>query len=154
MPDNRTPSTGASGQQEINAPERGPASPPSREGATKPGAPPTGAASSGTPPGQPSVARSNRLKTRRIRFLVLVIIVVLLVGGYGLWRYLSSYESTDDAEIDGHIDAVSARINGHLNEVLVEDAQVVHEGDPLVRIDRFDHHVQHSGHGHFIPRRR
>jgi membrane fusion protein, multidrug efflux system len=84
----------------------------------------------------------RRPKRRITRILVLlVILIALAVGGYQLWIYLGSYEDTDDAEIDGHVDAISARINGHLSEVLVEDAQVVKAGDPLVRIDPKDYQV-------------
>ena len=68
-------------------------------------------------------------------------IVVLAVAGYKLWLYFGSYESTDDAQIDGHVDAISARINGHVSEVLVEDAQVSNAGDTLVKIDPRDYEV-------------
>jgi membrane fusion protein (multidrug efflux system) len=40
--------------------------------------------------------------------------VVVLVGGFFLWRYLSSYESTDDAQADVHLYPVSARISGYV----------------------------------------
>ena len=51
------------------------------------------------------------------------------------WKYFSAYESTDDAEVDGHINAISARINGNVIECLAEDEQYVKAGDVLVRID-------------------
>ena len=63
------------------------------------------------------------------------------MGGYFLWRYFGSYESTDDAQIDGHIHAISARISGHVTEVLVEDQQIVKAGDVLVVIDPRDYDV-------------
>ena len=56
-------------------------------------------------------------------------------------RYFSAYESTDDAQVDGHINAISARINGYVIDVLVEDEQVVKAGDVLVRIDPKDYAV-------------
>jgi membrane fusion protein (multidrug efflux system) len=37
------------------------------------------------------------------------------------WNYLQSYESTDDAQIDGHIDPLSSRINGTVIRVHAED---------------------------------
>ena len=73
--------------------------------------------------------------------MALIVVIVLAAGIYGLVKYFGEYESTDDAQIDGHVDAISARINGHLDEVLVEDAQVVKAGDPLVRIDPRDYQV-------------
>src|SRR5580692_4084103 len=83
--------------------------------------------------------RPGRSRTRI--FVVIALVIVLAVGGYLLWQYLSSYESTDDAQIDGHINAISARISGHLSEVLVEDSQIVKAGDVLVKIDPRDFEV-------------
>ncbi len=76
------------------------------------------------------------------RILVpLLIVAILAVGGYYLYRYFNTYESTDDAQVDGHIIAVSARITGHVSEVLAEDQMFVHAGDVLVRIDPKDYEV-------------
>src|SRR5579863_3627530 len=81
-------------------------------------------------------------RRRRGRLIVALVVVILLAAGvYELMKYFGEYESTDDAQIDGHVDAVSARISGQLNEVLVEDAQIVKAGDPLVRIDPRDYQV-------------
>src|SRR6516225_3952313 len=81
-------------------------------------------------------------RRRKLRFLVwgLVLVAVAAIG-WGLWKYFGTYESTDDAQIDGHVDAISARITGHVSEVLVEDAQVVKAGDTLVKIDPRDYQV-------------
>jgi membrane fusion protein, multidrug efflux system len=84
-----------------------------------------------------------RRPRRRIARLLVPIILVIVLGaaGYKLWQYFGSYESTDDAQIDGHVDAISARINGHVSEVLVEDAQLSKAGDTLVKIDPRDYEV-------------
>ena len=39
--------------------------------------------------------------------------VVLLIGvsGYLWWQHSQAYESTDDAQIEGHLDSVSSRIS-------------------------------------------
>jgi membrane fusion protein, multidrug efflux system len=90
----------------------------------------------------PPVTRRLRMRRSRTGFLLWgVLLIALAAGGYFLWTYLSSYESTDDAQIDGHVDAISARINGHVSVVLVEDAQVVKAGDALVKIDPRDYQV-------------
>ena len=70
-----------------------------------------------------------------------IILLALLVGGYFEWRHLSTYESTDDAQVDGHINAISARISGHVLEVRAENEMLVHAGDVLVRIDPRDYEV-------------
>jgi membrane fusion protein (multidrug efflux system) len=82
-------------------------------------------------------------KKRRIGRLVVVLVVVAVVAcaGYYIWRYFGTYESTDDAQIDGHIHAVSGRITGNVVEIRAEDAQVVNAGDVLVRIDPRDYEV-------------
>jgi membrane fusion protein (multidrug efflux system) len=91
-------------------------------------------------PVTPPVRRRRRSNWTRI-LLLIVLLIAIAAGGYFLWRYLSSYESTDDAQVDGHVNAISARISGHLSDVLVEDAQIVKAGDVLVKIDPRDYEV-------------
>jgi len=87
-------------------------------------------------------AKISRRRSRLGRILALALIVAILaVGGYYLRKYFSTYETTDDAQVDGHIDAVSSRISGHVMDVLVEDEQYVRAGDLLVRIDPKDYEV-------------
>ena len=73
--------------------------------------------------------------------LIIVGIVVLLVAGFFLWRYFASYEDTDDAQIDGHLNSISARVSGHVLKLLVDDNQYVAAGTPLVEIDPKDYQV-------------
>src|SRR4029453_11079866 len=61
--------------------------------------------------------------------------------GFFLWRYFSSYEFTDDAQIDGHLSPVSARVSGHVIRLLVTDNQYVEAGTPLAEIDPKDYEV-------------
>jgi membrane fusion protein, multidrug efflux system len=67
--------------------------------------------------------------------------LVVVVGGVFLWRYLSSYESTDDAQVDVHLYPVSARISGYVIAVNVDDNQWVEKGKVLVEIDPKDYQV-------------
>ena len=84
----------------------------------------------------------RRPRRNILRWIVLlVVLVALIVGGYYLWQYFGTYESTDDAQIDGHLNAVSARITGQVTEVHVDDEQLVKKGDVLVRIDPRDFEV-------------
>ena len=73
-----------------------------------------------------------------IAFLV-AIVVVVLVGWF--WWESRHWESTDDAEIDGHIYPVSARVGGQVIKVNYDDGQIVHKGDVLVQIDPTDYQV-------------
>ena len=89
----------------------------------------------------PPVRRKPRRSKANFLAWGVLLLIVVAAGGYFFWTYLSSYESTDDAQIDGHVDAISARITGHVSDVLVEDAQVVKAGDILLKIDPRDYQV-------------
>jgi membrane fusion protein, multidrug efflux system len=79
-------------------------------------------------------------KNTAVRIIVVAVVVaVLAVGGWFLWQYFSSYESTDDAEIDGHVYPVSARIPGTIKAVYVEENQHVTAGQLLAEIDPADY---------------
>jgi membrane fusion protein, multidrug efflux system len=77
----------------------------------------------------------------RLRILLIIGVIVLLVAGVFLWRYFTSYESTDDAQIDGHLNPISARVSGHVAKILVQDNQYVAAGTPLIQIDPRDYEV-------------
>jgi membrane fusion protein, multidrug efflux system len=76
-----------------------------------------------------------------LRWILLALAVVAIIGGVWLWRYLGTYESTDDAQVDGRIFAISARVEGYVTEVNVNDLQTVKKGDVLIRIDPRDYQV-------------
>src|SRR6202040_2481773 len=81
-------------------------------------------------------------RTKRRRYIVILIVVlVVLIGGVFLWRYLSSYESTDDAQADVHLYPVSARVSGYVVKVNVDDNEWVQQGTVLVEIDPKDYEV-------------
>jgi hypothetical protein len=73
--------------------------------------------------------------------ILLVAGLMIVVGAIALWRYVSSYESTDDAQVDGHINSISARISGHVAKLNVLDNQYVEAGTVLVEIDPTDYQV-------------
>lgn len=83
----------------------------------------------------------RRPPKRNRNILIAIIILVVLVAGLFLWRYLSSYESTDDAQADVHLYPVSARISGYVVRVNVDDNQWVQKGAVLVEIDPTDYEV-------------
>lgn len=82
----------------------------------------------------------KRSHTRR-NILLAVAAIVVIVAGLILWRYLGSYESTDDAQVDAHLYPVSSRISGYVTKVDVGDNQYVQKGAVLVEIDPRDYEV-------------
>jgi membrane fusion protein (multidrug efflux system) len=85
--------------------------------------------------------RAYQLKRGRRFSVIAAIVVVVLAASVLLWRYLSSYESTDDAQADVHLYPVSARISGYVIKVNVDDNQWVEKGTVLVEIDPKDYEV-------------
>jgi membrane fusion protein, multidrug efflux system len=79
-------------------------------------------------------------KSRR-SIVIAAVAAVVIAGGFYLWRYLSSYESTDDAQADVHLYPVSARVSGYVIRVNVDDNQWVEKGTVLVEIDPKDYEV-------------
>ncbi len=65
--------------------------------------------------------------------------VVLIAAMVGLFLYYHNRESTDDAQIDGHITPIASKIYGRVGSVLVDDNQAVKAGQPLVKIDPADY---------------
>jgi len=96
--------------------------------------------SRGAEPAPRSPGLRARPKPAR-RALFLAVGLVVIVGGYFLWRYFSSYESTDDAQVDVHLYPVSARIPGYVIQVNVGDNEYVEKGKVLVEIDPKDYEV-------------
>jgi membrane fusion protein, multidrug efflux system len=76
-----------------------------------------------------------RTLSPRARIVVAVVLVVLALAAGAWYVHAQTYESTDDAQIDGHINAVSSRISGNVAKVYVEDNQTVHAGQVLVDLD-------------------
>jgi membrane fusion protein (multidrug efflux system) len=79
--------------------------------------------------------------TKRRVQLAAAAALVGLVAAVLAWRYYAVRESTDDAQIDGHVNAVSTRVGGTVIEVLVKDNQYVEKGAVLVRLDPKDYEI-------------
>ena len=105
-----------------------------------PSHPNTGASVYSEPPPEKKFTPADRRKRRR-NLIILLALIVLAVAGLFLWRYLGSYESTDDAQADVHLYPISARVSGYVIKVNVNDNQWVNKGDVLVEIDPTDYQV-------------
>src|SRR5208282_5971098 len=88
--------------------------------------------------------RPGRTDSKEFRIGVTIAVLVLLAVGFFVYRYATSYESTDDAQVDGHVNSVSARITGHVIKLNVQDNQYVQAGTVLVEIDPADYQVAYE----------
>lgn len=103
----------------------------------------TTATSTGEMP-SPKLSRERESATKKrslVRGMGLGVVIALAVAGFFVWRYLNTYEATDDAQVDGHINNVSARVSGYVLHVNVDDNQSVQKGAVLVEIDPRDYQV-------------
>ncbi|HEY3440259.1 MAG TPA: HlyD family secretion protein [Paludibaculum sp.] len=76
------------------------------------------------------------------RIVAAVVILVILCGaGYGYWTHAAARETTDDAQVEGRIHAVSPRVGGTVTKVLVENNQIVQAGAVLFEIENKDYQV-------------
>src|SRR6202046_746121 len=82
---------------------------------------------------------------RRSRVVRIAVLLAVLAGaGVGakqLWGYFDSYESTDDAQIEGHLNGISSRISGTVTAVHFENNERVTAGDVWVELDPRDYRV-------------
>jgi membrane fusion protein (multidrug efflux system) len=90
------------------------------------------------PETQAPPAKSGRAKAFTIFFVVLA---VLAIAGTLYWLHVSQFETTDDAEVDAHLNQISSRVEGTVIRVYVDDNQLVKAGDPLVDLDPRDYQV-------------
>jgi len=79
------------------------------------------------------------LANPRVKRLLLGGGAALLVGLISLFLYYHNRESTDDAQVDGHITAVASKVYGRVGQVLIDDNQQVRAGQVMVKIDPRDY---------------
>jgi membrane fusion protein, multidrug efflux system len=79
-------------------------------------------------------------KSRRRGIIIVAIVVVALIA-LGVWWHSTFSEDTDDAQVNGHLIQVSARVSGQVLKVDVEENQFVKAGDPIIELDPSDYQV-------------
>ncbi len=75
----------------------------------------------------------------KLRLRLIVGGVALLAALLGLYLYFHNRETTDDAQVDGHITPIAAKIYGRVAKVQVKDNQAVKAGQVLVQLDPADY---------------
>ena len=106
-------------------------------------APPRQQRSPAAPPAESTSQESGNEAPRkpglspRVRIVAIVVAVVALLGGFLYWLHARNFEDTDDAQVDGHLNPVSAKVDGTVLSVSpdVEDNHPVQAGEVLVQLD-------------------
>ena len=102
----------------------------------------------------PKTARTTRRSSHRGRsrkkkkakhplrkIIIIVVILALAAAGVVYWMNSRHYEDTDDAQVDGHISGISARVAGTVTAVYFEENQFVKAGQVVVDLDPSDYKV-------------
>ena len=76
-----------------------------------------------------------------VRAVFIIVLIVVVVGGYLFWRYSSVRESTDDAQVDAHIYSVTSRVGGTVTAVNFDENDQVKQGQVLAQLDPKDYEV-------------
>ncbi|HEY5302219.1 MAG TPA: biotin/lipoyl-binding protein, partial [Acetobacteraceae bacterium] len=87
----------------------------------------------------PDVTARPRARTRRLAIgpmLMVGGILAVAVGAIVFWLNGGRYVSVDDAYVQAAKEALSTDVSGIVAEVPVTDGQIVHKGDPLLRLDQ------------------
>src|SRR5260370_11920785 len=79
------------------------------------------------------------LANPKVRRLLIGGGAVVLAAIVGLFAYYRNRETTDDAQVDGHITPMASKVYGRVAQVLVDDNQAVKAGQVLVKIDPRDY---------------
>jgi membrane fusion protein, multidrug efflux system len=83
---------------------------------------------------EPDKLVSSKLRTRLILGGAILLAVFL-----GLYLYFHNRETTDDAQVDGHITPIAAKVYGRIGKVLVKDNQPVKAGQVIVQLEQGDY---------------
>jgi len=102
-----------------------------------------------TPPGRQPASPPNEsanqpqpMKLPRLRDVALVIGMVLLLVLAVYYIFFYGRVSTEDAQVDCHITAISSRVPGYVVQLMINDNSSVKEGDVLVQIDPREYQTQ------------
>ena len=77
----------------------------------------------------------------RRRGIVVAVVAILALVAAGIWWRSTYSENTDDAQVNGHLIQVSARVAGQVAKVYVDENQVVKAGDVIAELDPSDYKV-------------
>jgi membrane fusion protein, multidrug efflux system len=87
-------------------------------------------------------ATQSNTRGRRLAFLIFFsILLIAAISGVLYWLHARQFESTDDAQVDAHLNNVTSRIDGTITNVYVDDNQMVKAGQALVDLDQRDFKV-------------
>jgi membrane fusion protein, multidrug efflux system len=93
-----------------------------------------------SPPATKAPEQNSRGR-RRAFFIFFVVLIAAAAVGLLYWLHARNFESTDDAQVDAHLNPISSRVDGMISKVYVDDNELVKAGQPLADLDPKDFEV-------------
>ena len=75
------------------------------------------------------------------KWMLIFFLIVAAVAAVFLWQYYAVRESTDDAQVDGHIYSVTSRVSGTVTEIHFDENDETKQGQILAQLDPRDYQV-------------
>jgi len=97
-------------------------------------------AGSPTSSGDENASKAARRSHGKIALTISLALAAVIAGTYFAWNAYR-HEDTDDAQVDGHVMPLSAKISGQIEGVNVIEGQLVHAYDMLATIDPADYNI-------------
>ena len=94
--------------------------------------------------GRSATAEPDKPSTKKkiVLSVVGILALILLFWGFQKWNYGRSHQTTDNAQVDGHIVPVLAKVGGYVKTVNVSENDHVNAGQLLVQLDDADYRVR------------
>ena len=102
--------------------------------------PPAAAAAPVAAPSAPAAKAAG--PNRRVQIVAGVIALVAIGVGARMWYRSAYFVETDNAYVAGHVHPVSSRVAGVVTKLLIEDNQMVKEGDVIAELDPVDQQLK------------
>ncbi len=84
---------------------------------------------------------TNKAARRRAFLIFFVVLLAIGASAFAYWLHARNFQDTDDAQVDGHLNPISSRVEGTIAKVYVEDNTFVKAGQPLADLDPRDFQV-------------
>lgn len=117
----------------VEPPQNPPAAPPAAAPPEAPGGAPPPAAP--TTAGPPPAAPKRGLTPKAKRGIAIIIVIIILAAIASWYFFMRGRSTTDDAQIQAHVDPISPRVAGTVTHVYVNNNDFVHAGQVLFTLD-------------------
>ena len=75
----------------------------------------------------------------RLRRVAYIAIPIVVLAALGLWLSTRNKVSTEDAQVDGHLVSIAAKVQGSVSDLKVKDNEPVRQGQVLLTLDDQDY---------------